>query len=151
MFNVPAVRVTPPVAPELSPLKVSVPPAPFIVVLPSYVLLPEKVVVPVAVTLITPAVAVPPFPIAPTFQFPAPAKVRVRLAVLTEVVKLRPPINVVVAPAAVLQVPLFPLFCTTKLKIWFVLELFVSPIPGADIMSNCFGKFVPVTAKLAML
>ena len=64
IFKVPAVRVTPPVAPELSPLKVNVPPAAFIVVRPSYVLLPEKVVVPVAVTVTTPAVAVPPFTIA---------------------------------------------------------------------------------------
>ena len=63
-FKVPAVKVTPPAAPELFPLKVKVPPAAFIVVRPSYVLLPEKVVVPVEVTVTLPADALPPFTIA---------------------------------------------------------------------------------------
>lgn len=106
IFRVPAVRVTPPAAPELSPLKVNVPPAAFIVVSPSYVLLPEKVVVPVPVMVTPPAVAVPPFPITPTFQLPAPARVKVRLTELPEDVRLRPPLKAVVAPVAVVQVPL---------------------------------------------
>ena len=119
MFNVPAVSVTPPVAPELSPLKVNVPPVAFIVVRPSYVLLPERVVVPVAVTVTAPAVAVPPFAIAEaTFQVPAPPKVRVRLALLEAVVRFKPLLKVVVEPALLVHNPV-PLLATDKLKIWF--------------------------------
>ena len=119
-FRVPVVKVTPPAAPELFPLKVNVPSAAFIVVRPSYVLLPDKVVVPVAVTVTLPASAVPPFAIAEaTFQVPAPPKVRVRLAVLPAVVRFKPLLKVVVEPALLFQTPLFPLLATDKLKIWF--------------------------------
>ena len=121
MFKVPAVRVTPPAAPELFPLKVNVPPAAFIVVRPSYVLLPDKVVVPVAVTVTAPALVPlePPFAIAEaTFQVPAPLKVSVRLAVLPAVVRFKPPLKVVVEPAPLDQDP-DPLLATDKLKIWF--------------------------------
>ena len=119
-FKVPAVKVTPPAAPELFPLKVNVPPEAFIVVFPSYVLLPEKVVVPVAVTVTAPAVALPPFAIAEaTFQVPAPPKVRVRLAELLAVVRFKPLLKVVVEPLLLLQTP-FPVeLATAKLKIWF--------------------------------
>ena len=118
-FKVPVVKVTPPAAPELFPLKVNVPPAAFIVVRPSYVLLPDKVVVPVAVTVTLPAVAVPPFAIAEaTFQVPAPPKVKVRLALLEAVVRFKPLLKVVVEPALLVQSPV-PLLATDKLKIWF--------------------------------
>ena len=118
-FKVPVVKVTPPAAPELFPLKVNVPPAAFIVVKPSYVLLPARVVVPVAVTITAPAVAVPPFAIAEaTFQVPAPPKVRVRLAELEAVVRFRPLLKVVVEPTPLVQNPV-PLLATDKLKIWF--------------------------------
>ena len=123
-FKVPAVKVTPPAAPELFPLKVNVPSAAFIVVRPSYVLLPDKVVVPVAVTVTLPAVAglvaAPPFAIVEaTFQVPAPPKVRVRLEVLEAVVRFMPLLKVVVEPLLLLQTP-FPVeLATAKLKIWF--------------------------------
>ena len=118
-FKVPVVKVTPPAAPELFPLKVNVPPEAFIRVTPSYVLLPDKVVVPVAVTVTLPAVAVPPFAIAEAmFQVPAPPKVSVRLALLPAVVRFKPPLKVVVEPAPLVQMPV-PLLATDKLKIWF--------------------------------
>ena len=118
-FKVPVVKVTPPAAPELFPLKVNVPFVAFIRVTPSYVLLPERVVVPVAVTVTLPAVAVPPFAIAEaTFQVPAPPKVRVRLAELPAVVRFKPLLKVVVEPALLVQSPV-PLLATDKLKIWF--------------------------------
>ena len=117
-FKVPAVKVTPPPAPELFPLKVNVPPEAFIRVTPSYVLLPDKVVVPVAVTVTLPAVAVPPFAIAEaTFQVPAPPKVRVRLEALVE--RFKPLLKVVVEPSLLLQTPFPDELATAKLKIWF--------------------------------
>jgi hypothetical protein len=105
MFKVPAVRVTPPAAPELFPLRVNVPPTAFIVVRPLYVLLPERVVAPVPVTVTTPAEAVPPFAITPfTVTFPAPAKVKMRDEVLLEVVRSIPPLNTIDPPETVDQV-----------------------------------------------
>ena len=131
-FKVPVVKVTPPAAPELFPLKVNVPFVAFIVVRPSYVLLPEKVVVPVEVivTLLAAPMLVAPFPIVEvTFTFPAPAKVRIRVDDEPSVLRFMPPLNVVVEPKVLDQVP-FPLaFLTSRLKTWFVPEEFTIP-PG---------------------
>lgn len=99
-FKVPVVKVTPPAAPELFPLKVNVPPAAFIVVRPSYVLLPERVVVPVAVTVTAPAVAVPPLAIVLlTVVLPEPPRVRVRLLMLPLSVRSIPPAKTKEPPA----------------------------------------------------
>jgi hypothetical protein len=137
----------------LSPLKVNVPPAAFIVVRPSYVLLPEKVVVPVEVmvTLLAAPMLVAPFPIVEaTFTFPAPANVRVRSDDEPSVLRFRPPLNVVVEPKVLDQVPFPFAFLTSRLKTWFVPEEFTRP-PGRGVVPAKISKALALAPLLEMV
>jgi hypothetical protein len=133
MFKVPAVRVTPPVAPELFPLKVNVPPGAFIVVRPSYVLLPEKVVVPVPLTVTVPDVAAPFAITLPTVTFPAPPKIKARLVLVLEI--SMPPLNTKDPPETQDQVAVPPALITLFPKVWIAATLFVIPPAFATVIS----------------
>ena len=125
MFKVPAVRVTPPAAPELFPLKVNVPPAAFIVVRPPYVLPPDNRLVPVLVNVtLPPVLPPPPLAIVPfTVALPAPAKVKVLVAELSE--RSIPPLKTIDDPLATDDQVAFPELINLLPKVWATEELFV--------------------------